>query len=77
MSDEGYVGRIIRGSPLDGSDIKSNHLNQRFNSDCITLGNAISKKLIKPGMAVVFKDCVFEPIQLSEEMTGKEQQFLL
>ena len=40
----------------------------------MTFGEASAKGLLKTGMAVVFKNCVYGPIKLEQEMTGKEQQ---
>ena len=42
--------------------------------DVMTFGEAATKGLLKTGMTVVFKDCVYGPIELEQEMTGKQQQ---
>ena len=69
-----YSGRKIRIEGQDELETVSSKSNVKPEPGSMTFGEASAKGLLKTGMAVVFKDCVYGPIKLEHEMTGKEQQ---
>ena len=71
-----YSGRKIRIEGQDELETVSSKSNVKPEPGSMAFGEAATKGLLKTGMAVVFKDCVYGPIKLEHEMTGKEQQVL-
>lgn len=69
-----YSGRKIRIEGQDELETVSSKSNVMPEPGIMTFGEASAKGLLKTGMTVVFKDCVYGPIKLEHEMTGKEQQ---
>lgn len=73
-SQSTYSGRKIRIEGQDELETVSSKSNVKPEPGVMTFGEANAKGLLKTGMAVIFKDCVYGPIELEQEMTGKEQQ---
>lgn len=65
-----YTGRKIR----NGSNVATMESKSTPKEGVITFNEAINKNLLKPGMAVIFKECNYGPLNLQHEDVGKEQQ---
>ncbi len=69
-----YAGRKIR---IEGRNHEENVCEQvtyeKPKQDCIRFGELASKGVLKPGMTVVFNTVCSDSINLSQEMTGKQQ----
>lgn len=69
-----YSGRKIRIESQDEVKKVSSASNVKPKSGIMTFGEASDHGLLKTGMTVIFNDCVYGPIELEQEMTGKEQK---